>query len=130
MGYSLCYNNYYYNCRTFKYRLIFKKNFLKLLTNDQKCVIIITPREREENKMNTIKTTTLRKLRAMKELDIAIDITNYGFDKCNELRQKEEGFELLEIATGIYGVNGKLLKGRKTGEYYVITKRTLAIYTV
>lgn len=80
--------------------------------------------------MNTIKTTTLRKLRAMKELDIAIDITNYGFDKCNELRQKEEGLELLEIATGIYGVNGKLLKGRKTGEYYVITKRTLAIYAI
>ena len=80
--------------------------------------------------MNTIKTTTLRKLRAMKELDIAIDITNYGLDKCNELRQKEEGLELLEIATGICGVNGKLLKGRKTGEYYVITKRTLAIYAI
>ena len=80
--------------------------------------------------MNTIKTTTLRKLRAMKELDIALDITNYGLDKCNELRQKEEGLELLEIATGIYGVNGKLLKGRKSGEYYVITKRTLAIYAI
>lgn len=80
--------------------------------------------------MNTIKTTTLRKLRAMKELDIATDITNYGLDKCNELRQKEDGLELLEIATGIYGVNGKLLKGHKTGEYYVITKRTLAIYAI
>ena len=80
--------------------------------------------------MNTIKTTTLRKLRAMKELDIALDITNYGLDKCNELRKKEEGLELLEIATGIYGVNGKLLKGRKSGEYYVITKRTLAIYAI
>ena len=80
--------------------------------------------------MNTIKTTTLRRLRRMKELDIAIDITNYGLDECNELRQREEGLELLEIATGIYGVNGKLLRGRKSGVYYIITKRTLAIYAI
>lgn len=80
--------------------------------------------------MYTVKATTLRKLRAMKELDIAIDITNYGLDECNELRKEEEGLDLIEIATGIYGVNGKLLKGRKSGEYYVITKRTLAIYAV
>lgn len=80
--------------------------------------------------MYTVKATTLRKLRAMKELDIATDITNYGLDECNELRKEEEGLDLIEIATGIYGVNGKLLKGRKSGEYYVITKRTLAIYAI
>lgn len=80
--------------------------------------------------MNAIKITTLRKLKAMKELNIAIDITDYNLDKCNELRQKEEGLELLEIATGIYGVNGKLLKGHKSGEYYIITRRTLAIYAI
>ena len=47
-----------------------------------------------------------------------------------EIRQKEEYFNEYAYSTGIYGCNGCILQGHKTLTFYVITKRTTALFSI
>lgn len=71
---------------------------------------------------------TQKQLRAMVADGIAIDATN----ATNETRRDIENVEgyLLKIgySCGIYGCNGLLFKGNKTGKLYAVTARTTAIF--
>lgn len=58
----------------------------------------------------------------------ATDITYLDFDKINELRNKENGLETIQITYGTYGMNSGLFKGVKSGKYYVIKSRTTALF--
>lgn len=59
-----------------------------------------------------------------------IDITNMSNKEIQELKQKEEYFNEYAYSTGIYGCNGCILQGHKTLTFYVITKRTTALFSI
>lgn len=71
---------------------------------------------------------TQRQLREMVKAGIAKDITNGDNETRREI-EKEEGYYVqIGYSSGVYGCNGMLLQGKKTGTLYAITKRTQAIY--
>lgn len=69
-----------------------------------------------------------KQLREMVANGIAEDIST----GTNEIRKEIEAVEgwLVQVgyASGVYGCNGMLLKGHKSGKLYAITSRTQAIY--
>lgn len=70
---------------------------------------------------------TQKQLRDMAANKIAIDLTsatNKDYDKIIA----EGGYTQIGYAQGVYGCNGKLLKGLKNNKLYVITKRTNAVF--
>jgi len=68
--------------------------------------------------------TTQRELKGMVRNGIAIDVTNAG-----NRSAIPESYDQIGYAAGIYGCNGMLLKGCKTGQLYAVTARSSAIYT-
>lgn len=76
-----------------------------------------------------ITKTTLKQLKQiLKYSETATDITRYNFDQVNELRERETGLYLQMLSTGVYGINGALLQGKKTGISYIITARTGSLF--
>ena len=71
---------------------------------------------------------TQKQLREMVKNGIAVDITNGNNEKRNELEKVEGWLEDVGYASGIYGCNGRLLKGHNSGKLYAITARTSAIF--
>lgn len=60
-----------------------------------------------------------KEFREMARMGMAMNITNYSLEECQKLNEKNlirEGY-----SSGIYGINGGLLKDMDTGEFYVIT---------
>lgn len=71
---------------------------------------------------------TQKQLREMVKDGIAVDIT-YSDNAMHDTIEKEEGYyNQIGYSVGIYGWNGMLLKGHKTGKLYAITSRTTAIF--
>lgn len=71
------------------------------------------------------------KLKQLKELvksKGAIDITHGDNNTRKRIEKIEGGYEEIGYSMGLYGCNGKLLKGNKTNTLYAITKRTGAIF--
>ena len=60
----------------------------------------------------------------------AIDITYKSFEEMQELIKKEQSFNSIAQAFGNYGINAEIVKGYKTGTFYVIKSRTSAIFMV
>lgn len=60
-----------------------------------------------------------KEFREMARMGMATNITNYSLEECQKLNERnlsKEGY-----SSGIYGINGGLLKDIDTGEFYVIT---------
>ncbi len=71
---------------------------------------------------------TQKQLRGLAAEGRAIDIT-YGTEETRqEILKKEEYLAQIGYASGIYGCNGQLFEGYKTGTHYVITTRSQAIF--
>jgi hypothetical protein len=60
----------------------------------------------------------------------AVDITTMSHEDIQELKNQENGLDKLEVTTGVYGMNGMLLLGRKTGKQYVITARATSLFSI
>lgn len=71
---------------------------------------------------------TLKQLKNLVNNGLAVDLTKGNNDTYKELMKKESYLSQVGYAIGIYGLNGKLLKGEKTGTLYVITARSSALY--
>lgn len=71
---------------------------------------------------------TLKQLKNLVNNGLAVDLTNGNNDTYKELMKKESYLSQVGYAIGIYGLNGKLLKGDKTGTLYAITARSSALY--
>lgn len=71
---------------------------------------------------------TQKQLKAMVANGIAEDITNAIDTTRKEIMEREEYYNQVGYSSGVYGCNGMLLKGHKTGTLYAITGRTTAIY--
>lgn len=67
------------------------------------------------------------KLKEIKKI-WAKDITNYGFEEIEKLREKEKGFEIIATSCGVYGVNGALLQGNKSKKLYKIVCRNSTLF--
>lgn len=69
---------------------------------------------------------TQRDLRSFATQGMATNITNYSLVECQMLSAntdlRKEGY-----STGTYGLSGLLMKDAKTGDFYVIFKRTTAL---
>lgn len=61
---------------------------------------------------------------------VAEDITYATLGQIEELKQNEDCLEEIGYSMGMYGCNGKLLQGRKSGKLYKITKRTSTLFMV
>ena len=70
---------------------------------------------------------TLKQLKEMVKSGIAADFTKATNKEYKELIAKG-GYTQVGFASGIYGCNGKLLKGLKDGKLYAITARSSAIF--
>lgn len=71
---------------------------------------------------------TQKELRNLVAIGAAEDIT-YGDNETRRKIETEEGcYTQIGYASGIYGCNGMLLRGNRTGKLYAITKRTTAIF--
>lgn len=71
---------------------------------------------------------TQKQLKELIKLGVAEDITNGDGDTRREILKKEGYCDQIGYSHGIYGCNGKLLRGNKTGTLYAITARTSAIF--
>lgn len=60
----------------------------------------------------------------------AIDITYKNFEEMQELIKKEQAFNSIAQAFGIYGINAEIVQGYKTKTFYIIKSRTSAIFMV
>lgn len=58
----------------------------------------------------------------------AVDCTNYDTDDYNRIIEKEGHLDEFAYSVGTYGCNGAAFVGWKTGTYYVITKRSSALF--
>lgn len=71
---------------------------------------------------------TQKQLREIVANGIAEDISRGTNESRNEIEAIEGYLSQVGYASGVYGCNGMLLKGQKTGKLYAITSRTQAIY--
>lgn len=58
----------------------------------------------------------------------ATDITKISFNDASKLRADEGWLDTEFYSMGVYGCNGCVLKGHNTGNRYVITDRTQALF--
>ena len=71
---------------------------------------------------------TQKQLREMVKDGIAVDISHGTNETRNAIEAEEGYYNQVGYASGMYGCNGMLLQGHKTGKLYAITGRTQAIY--
>ena len=75
-----------------------------------------------------MKKYTQKELKNLVSLGAAEDITR-GDNETREAIEAAEGYYTqIGYSAGIYGCNGMLLQGHKTGKLYAITARTTAIF--
>lgn len=73
---------------------------------------------------------TQKQLKGMVKSGIATDVSWVGSYESRKKAMGEEpdGYDQVGYSSGIYGINGMLLKGRTTNKLYAITSRCSAIY--
>lgn len=71
---------------------------------------------------------TQKQLREMVVNGMAENISNGTNETRNEIESVEGWLTQIGYASGVYGCNGMLFKGKNTGKLYAITSRTQAIY--
>lgn len=70
---------------------------------------------------------TQKEIRSFVKNGIAIDISHHGNPEREELEAREGWLEKVGYSSGIYGINGGLLKGHKSGTLYAITGPSAAL---
>lgn len=70
---------------------------------------------------------TQKQLRAFVADGAAIDLT-HAISRADAGIESDDYLKQIGYAAGIYGCNGKLLLSHKTGQLYVVTRRTNALY--
>ena len=74
--------------------------------------------------------TTLKELRNLIKLnnEMVVDATYFTMPDYEKALKEEGFFREVAYASGVYGCNGVLLIGNKTGRRYVIAGRTSALW--
>ena len=88
----------------------------------KECVI---PRQRSRRQKRMTESSrrkyTQKELRDLVRSGKAEDITTYSFEEANDLYDR--GYDVVGVSSGVYGMNGALLKMRDTGELMAICAR-------
>lgn len=69
-----------------------------------------------------------REIKALIKSGAAVDITNHDNATRQELESREKYLDKVGYSVGVYGLNGGLLQGHKSGTLYAITARTSALF--
>ena len=69
-------------------------------------------------------------IREMIRQGVAEDITHASGRQVEDLNAAEGSFNEILWSRGVYGCNGLLLKGRKSGRLYAITERTGVLFGI
>ena len=75
-----------------------------------------------------MKKYTLKQLKSLVNNGLAVDLTKGNNDTYKKIIEKESYLSQVGYASGIYGLNCKLLKGDNTGTLYAITAKSSALY--
>ena len=75
-----------------------------------------------------MKRYTQRELKNLVTLGAAEDITRGDNETRKAIEAVEGYYTQIGYSAGVYGCNGMLLQGHKTGKLYAITARTTAIF--
>ena len=75
-----------------------------------------------------MKKYTQKQLKNLIKSGLAVDITNGTNETRNNIIDIEGGYTQIGYCSGVYGCNGKLLKGDTTNKLYAITSRTTSIF--
>ena len=75
-----------------------------------------------------MKKYTQKQLKNMVAEGSAVDITHGTNETRSELEKIEGYYTQIGYSAGVYGCNGMLFKGNKTGTLYAITSRSTAIF--
>lgn len=75
-----------------------------------------------------MKKYTQKELKNLVALGLAEDITRGDNETRKNIESVERYYTQIGYSAGVYGCNGMLLQGHKTGKLYAITARTTAIY--
>lgn len=71
---------------------------------------------------------TQKELKNMVALGMAEDVTRANNEDYEKIIKREDYLSKVGYSSGVYGCNGMLLRGYKTGGYYAVTSRTLTIF--
>lgn len=71
---------------------------------------------------------TQKQLKELVRTGAAVDVSYYDNEDRNKLLEKEGYYNQIGYSSGVYGCNGMLLQGHKTGTLYAVTSRTTAVY--
>lgn len=69
-----------------------------------------------------------RELKTLVRNGAAVDISNHDNNARHELEALEGYLDKVGYSSGVYGLNGGLLKGHNSGKLYAITARTSALF--
>lgn len=75
-----------------------------------------------------MKRTTQRAIKEEIKAGRAIDATSYTCEQYDATRANEGGFSIMAKSRGVYGCNGLLATGRKTGTVYAVSARSSAVF--
>ena len=73
-----------------------------------------------------MKKYTQRQLKDLARTGAAQDVTRYGFQEMNQFREGRR-LDKIGYSSGVYGINGGLLRDMDTGELFTITARNTAL---
>lgn len=73
-----------------------------------------------------MKKYTQSQLKALVRSGAAKNITNYNFTQMNEFLHAHS-LDKIGYSSGVYGLNGGLMKDTQTGQLYAITARNTAL---
>lgn len=74
-----------------------------------------------------MKKYTQSQIKALVKDGAAQDLTGYNFQQMNEFLHAHN-LDKIGYSSGVYGLNGGLMKDTQTGELYAITARNSALF--
>ena len=69
-----------------------------------------------------------REIKALVKSGAAVDVSDHDNNARQELEAREGWLEKVGYSSGVYGLNGGLIKGHNSSTLYAITARTAALF--
>lgn len=60
----------------------------------------------------------------------AVDITKKSYEEVREIKEVEGWLIEFAYSQGLYGCNGAIWRGAKTGTLYIVTSRTASLFAI
>lgn len=77
-----------------------------------------------------MRKVTLKYIRECAYTGATVDISDYCFDAVQQLVLDENGLAKIAYSSGVYGINGGIVQGHKTGTQYSILGRCATLFYI